>query len=72
MKAPCKGCQDRHLNCHSTCEKYLEFKDWNEKRLADERALNGADAARVESMLRTKYRTQGRAGSDKIGRNSDG
>lgn len=26
MNAPCKDCKDRQLNCHCTCNKYLEFK----------------------------------------------
>lgn len=34
MLAPCKDCQDRHPNCHSTCEKYAEFKAENERRKA--------------------------------------
>ena len=25
-KAPCKGCPDRVVNCHSTCTKYQEFR----------------------------------------------
>ena len=25
---PCKGCTDRHEACHSTCEKY---KDWKQE-----------------------------------------
>jgi hypothetical protein len=25
-KSPCKNCVDRHLKCHSTCEKYLAFR----------------------------------------------
>ena len=24
--APCKDCKDRHIGCHSKCEKYLEYK----------------------------------------------
>ena len=24
--APCKDCKDRHVGCHSKCEKYLEYK----------------------------------------------
>lgn len=23
--APCKGCQDRHIGCHATCEVYLAY-----------------------------------------------
>lgn len=24
--APCKDCPDRFVGCHSTCEKYIQFK----------------------------------------------
>ena len=24
--APCKGCPDRHPNCHSVCKPYLDFQ----------------------------------------------
>ena len=24
--APCKDCKDRHVGCHSKCDKYLEYK----------------------------------------------
>lgn len=24
-KAPCKDCKERHENCHSECEAYLEY-----------------------------------------------
>lgn len=30
MNAPCKDCKDRQLNCHCSCEKYLEFKQQKE------------------------------------------
>lgn len=26
--APCKGCTERVVGCHSNCEKYKEFKDY--------------------------------------------
>ena len=29
--APCKGCTDRVLGCHSTCKKYIDFKLNNEE-----------------------------------------
>lgn len=28
----CKGCEKRHLNCHSTCEEYKEWKRKNDER----------------------------------------
>lgn len=27
--SPCKGCKDRHTNCHTTCKKYIEFTKAN-------------------------------------------
>lgn len=26
INAPCKDCQERHINCHSSCQKYADFK----------------------------------------------
>lgn len=26
VQAPCKDCPDRHIACHSSCEKFLDFK----------------------------------------------
>jgi hypothetical protein len=26
MKAPCKDCPNRKVGCHSTCEKYLDYR----------------------------------------------
>ena len=31
MNAPCKGCTDRYLMCHSNCEKYKQYKLENER-----------------------------------------
>lgn len=31
IKVPCKNCSDRHMSCHSTCEKYLKFKKQNDE-----------------------------------------
>lgn len=36
ITAPCKGCTDRTLTCHDTCEKY---KAWAEERRAAQKAL---------------------------------
>lgn len=27
MMSPCKECPDRFLGCHSTCKRYLTFKE---------------------------------------------
>ena len=26
MMGPCKGCKDRHPNCHSECDNYIKWK----------------------------------------------
>lgn len=26
IEAPCLDCVDRHVGCHSTCDKYIQFK----------------------------------------------
>lgn len=27
INAPCKDCIERHISCHSSCEKYKKFKE---------------------------------------------
>lgn len=43
--APCKGCTDRPQNCHSTCEKYLTWKNEREKRRAEWEAYKEKELA---------------------------
>ena len=31
---PCRNCEDRHIGCHGTCEKYI---DWKEKHIESKR-----------------------------------
>jgi hypothetical protein len=35
MKAPCKDCTKRHPNCHSECEDYIAFDNYNKMRRAE-------------------------------------
>lgn len=37
-KAPCKGCQDRHVGCHGKCDRYLAFRK-EADRLREERLV---------------------------------
>ena len=32
MIAPCKGCENRDIGCHGTCNKYKFYYDLNEAR----------------------------------------
>ena len=37
LEAPCKDCENRKFNCHSSCKKYLDYQAKNEKRKAIEK-----------------------------------
>ena len=48
VQSPCKGCEERHLKCHATCQKYLKYREefmsereriYNEDRI--DKAVNG-------------------------------
>jgi len=32
---PCKGCPDRIVSCHATCDKYIAFRAENERLKAE-------------------------------------
>lgn len=46
-KAPCKDCPDRQVGCHSTCEKYIEFK-----KEADEQRLKRIEQGNINQYMR--------------------
>ncbi len=39
-KAPCMKCTERHTNCHSHCEKYLEFTERLQKEKDQDKILS--------------------------------
>jgi hypothetical protein len=55
MRPPCKDCPDRHIGCHSKCEKYLAFRRerdaYNEKH-AMEVAILGSMNKRIADTNR--------------------
>ncbi len=52
IKAPCKDCEDRKLRCHSTCERYLDFKAKNEKRLEEKHKQSIMDSYALNKSAR--------------------
>ena len=40
MKNPCKDCPDRHLGCHSKCERYKAWKKEREELKEKARIYN--------------------------------
>ena len=49
--APCKGCINRHVGCHSVCRRYSEYK---EKRTKELEQKNKATAKRF--VIERKFR----------------
>ena len=55
---PCKDCTERHIRCHSECERYKEFKKRNAERLAREAKRVEDEGRFVESVIRRKEKTR--------------
>lgn len=62
-KAPCLNCKDRVLGCHSTCERYKEFTEINERRKGEIRKdkevnniINGYNKAKASGLKTSTYR----------------
>lgn len=52
MTAPCKGCEDRKVGCHATCEKYKAYRAVKEAEYAWRMEQRRADEALDEGMKR--------------------
>lgn len=51
-KSPCKDCEDRTINCHSTCREYKAWK-FEKDRLNDiNRKRKQIDTALTEAMVK--------------------
>lgn len=53
----CKGCIDRHVGCHSTCERYKQWKKKQEEEKAvirDKREKEMAIALDIKVRIGTK------------------
>jgi hypothetical protein len=54
LLAPCKDCPERVLGCHSTCEKYIAFREERDKMLAARYKANRNDGYFAEAIARRK------------------
>ena len=57
----CKGCEERHTGCHSSCPKYREYVEENNKRKdvifkanQIEREQHCYDVLRIQRLTRRK------------------
>ena len=56
MQAPCKGCEERQLHCHSECESYIKYSELNEIERAkadEERRLSNM----LDSIAHKRYKS---------------
>lgn len=56
MNAPCKGCKEREMGCHSKCERYAQFKenDAKYKNVDQQIARSAIQGFVVDSVERVK------------------
>lgn len=60
-KAPCLGCNERQLGCHSYCDKYIKFKSENEKFRAEKmRTIKENEIINDIEKRRIKKASEGR------------
>ena len=59
--APCKDCTERHVGCHSECEKYARFCAENEKRKELQRRENLTAILAGKSPMVTPCRNKWRS-----------
>lgn len=50
---PCKGCTERHMGCHGSCEKYIAKNKEHQKKLAEAKKAN--DIIRYKNEHARKY-----------------
>ena len=54
VECPCKGCPDRHFNCHALCRRYEDFKI---SKAAENDFLREQNQNTIsESNVRTRWR----------------
>lgn len=58
VTAPCKGCTDRSVTCHSSCERYKQYKQELENAKTEERKeaeLYDLTMALTSNLRKKKY-----------------
>lgn len=46
--SPCKECKERNINCHSKCERYLEFAEYRKRLREHNRRISIAEGYGVD------------------------
>ena len=56
--APCRHCEERHVFCHTTCNKYAKWKDEHDKKVRQ--TLDKRIALQQASSFIIDQQTKGR------------
>lgn len=62
--APCKGCEDRCIGCHTTCGDYAEYN----RRRQEVRKKGSAHAAELEFIYSIKNKVYTKANKKRWGK----
>ena len=58
MNAPCHKCEERHVGCHSGCERYIQWRDGNidDSRKAKEQIFKNKliDDYQIREMMKNR------------------
>lgn len=58
IKCECKGCTERTVGCHSTCEKYKRFKEQNDEIREKKIKAKSEEYYHIRQVLKRKRRKQ--------------
>lgn len=56
MQVPCVNCPDRHVGCHSRCDRYKAFRTHRDAELAARSKRNDEDAAMFDIARKLRRR----------------
>ena len=64
MRQPCLNCPDRHTGCHSSCEKYLAYKEElariKDKMAKEKQEFNLTVGHKLQRKLEAQWRKEKR------------
>lgn len=62
----CKDCPERHIGCHSTCNRYLDWSRQVRAESQERRRNDAADQCRIENAVRIREKNQRRRRSGRL------
>ena len=56
MIAPCKGCEDRVVGCHATCDRYKAYHEKNMERIKAKEKQRVINSNLLSPTVRAKWK----------------